>query len=182
MIQFPFWAHYAKMILILGKKLKWKVSIATLKFVRLKFTCIWYWERLDNYISSVIRQKGESQNGCFKKTKHAKFSEKQTFLTPDMHTYVWLSGSKNCSFFGKFGVHCFLETPVLRFALLPYYRQLGSMLGECTQKLFILIWLILVWFTANRFLRRFAILSIHLLELSITLSFALLLELHFGLE
>ena len=86
MIQFPFWAHYAKMILILGKKLKWKVSIATLKFVRLKFTCIWYWERLDNYISSVIRQKGESQNGCFKKTKHAKFSEKQTFLTPDMHT------------------------------------------------------------------------------------------------
>ena len=32
--------------------------------------------------SSVIRQKGESQNGCFKKAKHAKFSEKQTFLTP----------------------------------------------------------------------------------------------------
>ena len=49
--------------------------------------------------SSVIRQKGESQNGCFKKTKHAK-----------------------CLFFGKFGVLCFLEKPVLRFALLPYYR------------------------------------------------------------
>ena len=32
--------------------------------------------------SSVIRQKGESQNGCFKKTKHAKFSEKQLFPTP----------------------------------------------------------------------------------------------------
>ena len=29
-------------------------------------------------ISSVIRQKGESQNGFFKKTKHAKFSEKGT--------------------------------------------------------------------------------------------------------
>ena len=29
-----------------------------------------------------MRQKGESQNGCFKKTKHAKFSLKQTFLTP----------------------------------------------------------------------------------------------------
>ena len=26
-------------------------------------------------------------------------------------------------FFGKFGVLCFLETPFLRFALLPYYRQ-----------------------------------------------------------
>ena len=32
--------------------------------------------------ASVIRQKGESQNGCFKKTKYAKFSEKQTVLTP----------------------------------------------------------------------------------------------------
>ena len=30
----------------------------------------------------VIRQKGKSQNGCFKKTKHTKFSEKQIFPTP----------------------------------------------------------------------------------------------------
>ena len=32
--------------------------------------------------SSVIRQKGESQKGCFMKAKHAEISEKQTFLTP----------------------------------------------------------------------------------------------------
>ena len=32
--------------------------------------------------SSVIKQKGEFQNWCFKKAKHAKISEKQTFLTP----------------------------------------------------------------------------------------------------
>ena len=62
--------------------------------------------------SSVIRQRGESQDGCFKKTKHAKFSEKRTFL-----------GGKKCLFFGKFGVLRFPETPVLRFALLPYYRR-----------------------------------------------------------
>ena len=37
---------------------------------------------------SVIRQKGESQNGCFKKTKLVKFSEKEHLLTPDTHTYV----------------------------------------------------------------------------------------------
>ena len=49
----------------------------------------------------VIRQKGESQNGCFKKTKHAR--------------------SKKCSFFRQFAVPCFLETSVLRFALLSYY-------------------------------------------------------------
>ena len=37
---------------------------------------------LQYYSSSVIKQKGESQNGCYKKTKNAKF------LTPDTHTYV----------------------------------------------------------------------------------------------
>ena len=37
--------------------------------------------RYDSDLSSIISQKGESQNGCFKKTKHAKFSEKWTFLT-----------------------------------------------------------------------------------------------------
>ena len=71
----------------------------------------------------VIRQKTESQNGCFKKTKHAKFSERRRFLPPDKHTYLCVSGSKNRSFFGKFGMFCFLEKPVLRFALLPYYRH-----------------------------------------------------------
>ena len=29
-----------------------------------------------------MRQKGESQNGCFKKTKHAKFSEIWKFVSP----------------------------------------------------------------------------------------------------
>ena len=50
--------------------------------------------------SSVIRQKGKFQNVC-------------------------VSEGKKCSgFFGKFGVLCFVETLVLRFALLPYYRRL----------------------------------------------------------
>ena len=51
-------------------------------------------------------------NEGFKKTKHVKFSEKRTFLTP-----------RNVRFFKKFGVLCLLETAVLRFALLPYYRR-----------------------------------------------------------
>ena len=69
-------------------------------------------------LQSVIKQKSESQNGCFKKINHAKFSQKQTF-----NTYVRVSGGKKCLFFGKVGVLCFLETPVLRFALLLYYQQ-----------------------------------------------------------
>ena len=35
-----------------------------------------------------------------------------------------VSGGKKCSLFGKFGVLFFLETPVLRFAILPYYRRI----------------------------------------------------------
>ena len=51
---------------------------------------------LDSVIDSTQTwQKGESQNEC-------------------------VSGGKKCSFFGKFGVLCFLEIHVLRFALLPY--------------------------------------------------------------
>ena len=33
------------------------------------------------------------------------------------------SGGKKCSFFGKFGLLCFLVTPILRFTCLPYYRR-----------------------------------------------------------
>ena len=37
---------------------------------------------------SVMRQQGKSQNRCFKKIKHPKFSEKRAFLPPDTYTYV----------------------------------------------------------------------------------------------
>ena len=67
-------------------------------------------------ISPVIRQEGEPQNVGNKKTKHVKLSEKRTFLTP----------CKKCSFLGKFGLLCFLETPVLRFGCLPYYQRFGN--------------------------------------------------------
>ena len=60
-------------------------------------------------ISKVIRQKGKSQNGCYKKTKYAKCSKKRTFPTL-WYTHVRI-----------FGVLCFFVTPVLRFAFLPYY-------------------------------------------------------------
>ena len=64
-------------------------------------------------ISSAIRQKGKShQNECYKKTKHANFSEKETFLST-------LRG-KNCSFFRKLDMLCFLVIRVLRFTLLAF--------------------------------------------------------------
>ena len=38
-------------------------------------------------------------------------------------TYVNVSVGKKCLFFGKFGVPCFFETPVLRCAFLSYYQR-----------------------------------------------------------
>ena len=90
-------------------------------------------------VSSVMSQNGEFQNGCFKKTKHAKFYEKQTSLIPDAHTYMCLSGGKKCSFFGKVGVLCFLETPVLRFTLLAYYWR------------YIIIFICVIWYHLYNF-------------------------------
>ena len=57
----------------------------------------------------------------FQETKRAKLSEKQTFLTRWYAHVRCVSGGKKCSFFGKFGVLCLLETRVLRFSffLLP---------------------------------------------------------------
>ena len=46
-----------------------------------------------------------------------KVNNKDTRTTP---TAFVVSGGKKCSFFGKFGVLCFLVILVLRLTLLPY--------------------------------------------------------------
>ena len=64
--------------------------------------------------SSVIRQ---FQNGCYQKTKHAKFSEKRRCLTPrHVHARMRI----------KIGVFCFLVTFVLTFAYLPTKQTLET--------------------------------------------------------
>ena len=100
---------------------KWCISLTNKHFYRIcEINCMLYVN------SSAIRQKGKSQNGCFNKTKNAKFFENRTFLTPwYAHLRMPIKGKK-CSFLGKFGVLCFLETPVLRFVLLAYYRRFES--------------------------------------------------------
>ena len=88
-----------------------------------------------NHISSVIRLKDESQNWCYKKTKHGKFFEKRTYLLPrDMHTWVYVSGDKKCLFFRKFAVLYFLVIPVLRFALFSLLPTICSNI-PCKQNL-----------------------------------------------
>ena len=48
---------------------------------------LYLWELIMCIISSVITQKSESQNGCFKKTMHASFTKIKHFLPSDMHMY-----------------------------------------------------------------------------------------------
>ena len=56
------------------------------------------------------------KTGVIKKKSTPNFSKNEHFLPPDTHTYVY-------PFFEKLNMLCFLVTPVLRFALLPYYRR-----------------------------------------------------------
>ena len=63
---------------------------------------------LETNISSVIRQKGESLNGCFKKAKHAKISGEQTFLTIRACAY---QGVRNVCFSEILACFTFLKHP-----------------------------------------------------------------------
>ena len=57
--------------------------------------------------ASVIRQKSECQNGCFKKTKHTKFAEKRTFFAP-WYAHVRV---RNVRFSGNLACFVFLKHP-----------------------------------------------------------------------
>ena len=60
----------------------------------------WHTLILTRESSLVLRQKVESQNKCFKKTKHAKFSEKRTFLTT-RYAHARFSENLTCFVFLK---------------------------------------------------------------------------------
>ena len=62
--------------------------------------------------------------GEISKRSPSNFQKNEHFLPPDTQTYVCMSGVKKCSFFGKFGMLCFLKRPVSRFALLPITDEL----------------------------------------------------------
>ena len=69
------------------------------------------------------KAEGQFSKRVFQENKTRQIFRKTNISYLLIRTYVCVSGGKNCSFFRKFGVPCFLETPVLRFALLPYYRR-----------------------------------------------------------
>ena len=66
------------------------------------------------------KAKGRILKRVFQENKARQIFWKTNISYP---TYVCVSGVKKCTFSRKLGVLCFLETTVLRFFLLPYYRR-----------------------------------------------------------
>ena len=89
------------------------------------------WKEIFLENSSIIRQKGESQIGVTGKQSTSNFPKNEHSLLPvsggkkypGVSKIPPVSPGKKYPFFGKFGALCFLVTPVLRFALLHYYRR-----------------------------------------------------------
>ena len=78
---------------------------------------------------TYVRQKIESQNGCLKKTKQAKFSGKKHFLPPDTHTYIRQKGRSQNGCFKKTKHAKFSKKQIFLiswFALLPYLCVSGD--------------------------------------------------------
>ena len=71
------------------------------------------------------------KTGVSRKQSTPKFLKNKHFLPPDKHMHVCVSGGKKCLLFENFSVLCFLKTPVLRFALLPYSRRIDQKWAKC---------------------------------------------------
>ena len=68
--------------------------------------------------------KGRISKRVLEENRACQISRKRNISYPLIHTHTCAyRGIKNVRFFGKFGVLCFLETSILRFALLPYYPR-----------------------------------------------------------
>ena len=93
---------------------------------------------LSNFITHFCRQSAKSANlkkGVSRKQNTPNFPKNEHFSLPDTHKLfsccilteygdnTCVSGGKKCSFFGKFGELCFLETrlEILPFSLLPTF-------------------------------------------------------------
>ena len=83
------------------------------------------WEFVGNKTKGRLRRV-LVENGCYKKTKPARFFERRTFLTrsPIRTRTCAYQGCKKWSFPGKFSVICFLLTSVLRFPLFASCRRI----------------------------------------------------------
>ena len=93
------------------------------------YNCFW---KRDCVLGSITIQfvdnkaKGRISKRVFQGNKARQIFRKNNYVSPlDRNTRTCKNqGVRKYSFFGKFGVLCFLVIPVLRFVLLPYYQQI----------------------------------------------------------
>ena len=100
-----------KFNLILSFEYFWKILFLVCVLFKSTFTgskSIIFGSKTKGWISKRVFQENKAHQ-IFRKNEH--------FLRPDTDTYVCVSGGKKCLFFGKIGVICFLEAPVIKFAL-----------------------------------------------------------------
>ena len=96
------------------------------------------------------RAKGWISKRVFQENKARQIFRKTNISFPLIRTPTCAyQGARNVRFFGKFGVLWFLETPVLRFALLPYYQRISNTLIYCHSAL-IIFGLVSVWSPITR--------------------------------
>ena len=91
----------------------------------LRVSCLWFWKAPEKF-------QYFSHMNCWSRPKATLKWYQFCQITGRFFAKLTLTrtcayqGVRNVRFFGKFDVLCFLETPVLRFALLPYYRRNGN--------------------------------------------------------
>ena len=83
---------------------------------------------MDNQIY-ILQFVGNKAKGRISKWMFQESKARQNFRKSN----ISLSGGKKCLFFRNFGVFCFLETSILRFALLPHYRRIAICISDYTK-------------------------------------------------
>ena len=101
-----------------------------IQFFPLIFSCSSHESLIERILFSIIW----SQSSSYLRVRYRIISHKPENNSDNRITHlifcIWteygkicVSGGKKCSFFGKFGVLCFLQTSILRFGLFRYYRR-----------------------------------------------------------
>ena len=81
-----------------------------------------HWSICSQFVAN--KAKGRISKRVFQESKARQNFRKTNISYPLIRTRTCAYQEVRSFLFGNFGVLCFLETPVLKFALLPYYQRI----------------------------------------------------------
>ena len=85
------------------------------------------------------KAKGRISERGFQENKTCQIFRKTNISYPLIRTTYLFTGGKKCSFFEKFGMFCFLETSVLKFALCFITNELLSEFHQVVKNMYLLV-------------------------------------------